>query len=503
MSERSFDLTREGWIRCSRPDGSGADELSLRDALVHAHDLGGIADSSPLVRVALLRLLLAVLYRVCEAPASLEQWRQVYQAARFDPALIDAYLDRWRDRFDLFHPTRPFFQVVDATAATGPVTRLRHELASGNNTTLFDHTTDANPPAFTAAEAGRSLVTTQAFALGGGKSEPFYLCDAPLARGFTVMAEGRTLFETLSLNLLPRTADAPLPDGGNDRPAWEYDGPRNADHAGTVPLGYLDYLTWQPRAVRLAPGPDGTTTACAFHQHLRLPDGFHQDPFVVYRQDKNRGWVPRRLHAGRPLWRDSEAILSDSLGRTASILSWLRDLTAVQGHRAHRLSLVGIGSPGQAKIDFWLSETLPVADLYLTDPDLRALLGQALALTEQAARELRNAVRTLAKELGIRADAVDAFVRAQRTEQRFWPRLEQPFHLLLARLADAWEGGDPERASEPLAGWRDAVIGTALTALEEITRAYGTTARELRAAALARRHARFLHVLSAKERAAA
>jgi CRISPR system Cascade subunit CasA len=411
-----------------------------------------------------------------------------------DPPSVDGYLDRWRSRFDLFDPVYPFFQVVEELEPKAPVSRLRHELASGNNTTLFDHTSDGQPPAFTAAEAARSLVATQAFALGGGVSKPFNLCDAPLTRGFTVMARGTSLFETLLLNLLPYSAESPVPTSA-DMPTWERDSPAIPDKNGTAPRGYLDYLTWQSRAVRLAPRPDGTVTHCSIHQHLRLPNGFHSDPFVVYRQDDKRGWLPRRLQAERSLWRDSEAILTDNLARSASVLDWLRQLTAMHSRRSHRLTLVGIGSPGQAKIEFWRSETLPLPDRYLSDTDLRTLLKGALATAEEVARELRSAVRSLAHELGVGGDANAGFLRAQRTDERYWPRLEPPFHLLLGPLATAWDSGDPDEATGPLDAWRETVVATALTALEEITSAYDTTARELRAAALARRHGRFIRAL--------
>ena len=46
---------------------------------------------------------------------------------------------------------------------------LVHEWASGNNTTLADiHR--RRPPGLSAAQAARALITTQAFAIGGGVS---------------------------------------------------------------------------------------------------------------------------------------------------------------------------------------------------------------------------------------------------------------------------------------------------------------------------------------------
>ena len=59
----SFDLLKRAWVPCIRADGT-LDELSLRDALVRAHELRALHGESPLVVAALYRLLLAVLHRV-------------------------------------------------------------------------------------------------------------------------------------------------------------------------------------------------------------------------------------------------------------------------------------------------------------------------------------------------------------------------------------------------------------------------------------------------------
>ena len=48
-----------------------------------------------------------------------------------------------------------------------PIANLIHELVTGDNATLFDHTNEDNPPAISPPEAARSLVAFQAFAIGG------------------------------------------------------------------------------------------------------------------------------------------------------------------------------------------------------------------------------------------------------------------------------------------------------------------------------------------------
>jgi hypothetical protein len=73
-------------------------------------------------------------------------------------------------------------QLAGMDGAERTVAVLVHEWASGNNTTLADHHLDADPPSLTAAEAARALVTTQAFAVGGGVSKPFNFVSAAVTR---------------------------------------------------------------------------------------------------------------------------------------------------------------------------------------------------------------------------------------------------------------------------------------------------------------------------------
>lgn len=84
---------------------------------------------------------------------------------------IRDYLNRFRDRFFLFHPEAPFLQVADLPEENPlPWSKLLPELASGNNPTLFDHTTEENLPKATYAQAARALLVHQAFAPGGSSA---------------------------------------------------------------------------------------------------------------------------------------------------------------------------------------------------------------------------------------------------------------------------------------------------------------------------------------------
>ena len=169
MPRFSFNLVDEPWIRClvqpRAPSGqrsAGAIEhLGLRETLVRAHELLGIAGDAPPVTAALYRLLLAVLHRCSgrsgsSGPEDVEQWEMLWQRGQFDSARVNAYLDHWRRRFDLFDDSQPFYQTAAREVSKEKATSIAKLLfQSDNNATLFDHSFVANPPPMSPARAAR------------------------------------------------------------------------------------------------------------------------------------------------------------------------------------------------------------------------------------------------------------------------------------------------------------------------------------------------------------
>src|SRR5688500_11864567 len=69
----SFSLVDEPWIPCLTVRGGPAEMLGLGAVLTRPREIREIADDSPLVTVALHRLLLAILHRNF-GPASTPDW---------------------------------------------------------------------------------------------------------------------------------------------------------------------------------------------------------------------------------------------------------------------------------------------------------------------------------------------------------------------------------------------------------------------------------------------
>ena len=169
MTQPTFNLLDEPWIGAVDANGT-LKEYSLRELLAQAPHLRALHDDSPLVIAAVLRMLLALLHRVYDGPRNSREWKAIWATKDgFDMARIERYFVQWHSRFDLFDSEHPFYQTIHAAVdkQTKSIASLLPELSTGNNATLFDHTTDANDVVLSAEEAARAVVAAQTFGLAG------------------------------------------------------------------------------------------------------------------------------------------------------------------------------------------------------------------------------------------------------------------------------------------------------------------------------------------------
>ncbi|MCL4466184.1 MAG: type I-E CRISPR-associated protein Cse1/CasA [Chloroflexi bacterium] len=409
-----FNLIDEKWIPCLLPGGR-REEYGIRDALLKAAKISEISDHSPLVTAALHRLLLAILHTVF-GPRSVDEWAALWHRG-WDERRLMSYLDdeRVHERFDLFHPQRPFCQVAGVSSrGASPATRLARELASpANAVLLFDH---GGKDVLTAAEAARCLLAYQSYAPGGSQSresaEFSSAKAAPLVNAALLLVKGSDLRRTLLLNLhwyCPDEAE-PFSGAGADRPAWEAAAPPG--DVVRAPLGYLDLLTWQSRRVRLLPeageGGQAVVSRAIILRGEQFEKGFslhEKETMVAFKKNVKAGpgadpWPAVALQPERALWRDSLSLL-ESVAEQRSrpkMLDWLRYLVA-EGHLAiaDTLPLEVFGCvPDQANVVLWRHERLPVPTSYLSNPALVALLRESLQMAAGAASALVTAQWQLA-----------------------------------------------------------------------------------------------------------
>ena len=479
---KAFNLIEEPWIPVR--SGAAVREVGLREALLEAHHLERIEAASPLVEVALTRLLLAVLHRAYQGPRSAREQAQIFSKGRFDSGVVTTYLDRWRDRFWLFHPTAPFWQVPDLPEDDPlPWTKLRPEFAAGNNPTLFDHTYDDAPPLASFAEAARSLAAHQTFTPGGlirryGVQSGV---GAPLAVSAAFFAIGTNLFHTLTQALVPY-------DESDDHPIWETDpvvlseleGDENKQPRKKVPLfGRTRIYTWLSRGVRLL-NTGGGVRYMAYGPGVHpLTDRFYQDPMLAYaKQDKTGNLVPVRLRADKAFWRDFSALFpEEDAGLSPQTLESARQLQQQTGtRRALRIEVAGQVTD-QAKVMEIRREIYPLPT-HAKERALRIFVPRATQLADARAACLRKGGWQLARLLlSLSRDPDKQDVRALLESfpllPYYWNRLGNAFGAFLEKLDES-----PDEAWDV---WEARVREASEAAWAVTTKTVGTEARQLKA----------------------
>jgi CRISPR system Cascade subunit CasA len=491
--EPRFDLVHDPWIPVVT--GGQVCQVSLRDCLVHAHEIDALAAAAPLEFVAVLRQVLLPVYLDAAfaepgipLPPDKGAWQQHWQAGRLDAHRIDSYLTRFADRFQLFG-NRPFAQAAGLRTArneTKPVSVLIASAASGNNVPLFSARTEADPPELAPDQATRALLTAQCWDTAGIKTgadgDPQVKAGkttgnmtGPLGSLGVVVPLGRNLAETLLLHIRfqPQTFRR------DDRPQWRAD-PQDETYPGrpswyTRPaFGLLDLLTWQARRIRLIPEVTGAGRVVVRRTVLaagdRLTDIPQVEPHTAWKYSaKSKHQMPVRHVAGRAAWRGLEPLLAvgdkpdavtstDRLRQIGNLRVWgyLPDDLPLQ------ILTVGVeyGTQSAGVEDVIADQIpLPIAALDPSGP-VRGLLDRVIAQAE----DLRNAANRFGDDLRQAAGGGKlAWNRGQRVGDMLVHQFTPVVRQMLAQLQAA-----PGRVSAAESEWRDKARRLAINAAEPL-----------------------------------
>lgn len=477
-----FDLTVEPWIPVMHR--RRVREVSLAELFSTPWEFDGLAVAFPQERIALIRMLVAIMQSAVDVPADnalKERWLA-------EPATclgaVRRYLDKWRGRFDLFDAEQPFMQqpVDKDMAGETTVAALGIDWASGNNVTLFDHNVDSRPPAVAPAKATRLLLTTLLCQPGGGVSKPFNRTDSPGTKPVMATAIGRDLWLTLVANC-PEVEPRDL----KGRPAWErYPGDDRPDKDGTTPAGWLDLATWRSRAIQLYPDKSGQVRRLRMHQHLKLAEGAPRDPFVPVVRKEGEDPKPLRLRVATRVWQQADAVYHGLVqpGRPTVIreAAWLFD-----GLGLSLLTFVAGLGVRQAKISDSRGANLPVSHALLESDKRRELVGDAISAANDGSRAVFAAARAYCEcvedDKLIKSGGAPAL--AGRLQEPYWADLEPDFATFAAHVASAPE--DPSADHPIWHRWTDSVREAALRSGDAMGEfGGGGSLRELKGIALAR-----------------
>jgi len=459
-----YDLLTEPWIAVA--DQAGAvEETGLKPLLLRAHELRELRDPIPTAEFGIYRLLIALVLDIYR-PRHEDDLEDLLHEGRFAPEKIEEYFRKWGDRFDLFHPERPFLQSPGAGQPDQPLALLHFAIPSGTNASHFHH---QHEEAFVLAPAAaaRLLTTPAPFMTMGGAGYSPSVNGAP---PWYVLAAGANLFETLVLNAAPSSASEGIPLGA---PSWRRD--------GDVPVGDLKVdslliaLTWQPRRILFEAGEGGRCSLTgrespvlvrrmAFKKGARVESGgghddqaaWVNDPQVAYRRGE-KGWIPLRPQEEKEVWRDTGALTQTKhvgeqgknrapvVLNIASVL--LKDQGALRvqlyGLRTSSLDSKGKETDRKGKVFEWQREELALPIKVLWQSPVHNRLSELIRLSDQVAWTLGKAIERAYPRRGGEGVKRPFGALVAKSRGDYWRILRPKFDELLRLVV-----GDRDAAKE-------------------------------------------------------
>jgi CRISPR system Cascade subunit CasA len=430
----SFNLTQQPWISVVSQTWQQT-EISLIHLFEAGAQFRAIQAENPPTTLALYRFLVALMHHVYQGPEDEADWEDI-QADQGKKVV--AYLKANNHYFDLLAPERPFMQDPTLTLEMGAEIYQAHVLHGNNTSTVFCHEHEWSGTSLGLATAARLVLRLHTFDVMGKKAGSSESAKSiPLMDAANVIVQGENLRETLFLNLMQYNAkDIPSAVNGQDLPAWERD-PQPASER--IPAGYIDYLTFQWRRVRLFTENERAIKV-AFHAGDRLPKDISATIWecgIAYIKNP-KGLFTVRLDLNRSLWRDATAFLqsSDDNACPRLIGGWLAELKA-EGLIEQYLKLQILGlRVDNAKPLSWTSENFSAPVAYIKNKPLWQALVKALKLAEDHQHIFRSFKGSPYHALAEALNHPEAgnFAKSLDGESRYWAMLDQNFPDLLKDL---------------------------------------------------------------------
>jgi CRISPR system Cascade subunit CasA len=499
-------------------------EVGARRVLLDAHLFADLFADLPTQKPALLRqLLLPIVVDALGWPSDTGEWTAWFTSGAFTPAQRDqlnAYLDEHLHLFGLFDPTHPFGQVAGLRTAKGETksaSLLVATAATGNNVPLFASRTEADRLELTPAQALRWLLHTHCWdtaaiktgvvgdpRAAGGKTSGNP--TGPLGQLGVIVPKGRTLFETLMLNI-PCQGHK----NADDRPQWRRratEGPVEKTLSVATPAwdtraarGTLDLWTWQSRRIRLVPEDTDHGTRVAqvivaagdrlasvspdVETHTAWSTGRPGGGAAAARRRSAArkapdGPRPRRHQAGRAGWRGLASLLAvagmtEEGGAffTSSLLVQLADVSSgLPAAFPLQVELSGISYGNQsAVIEDVIHDSIPLPIAALDRDGF--VYGALLGAVEQA-EDLAEAVNRLSADLrrAVGADPIP-WDKGQRPGDVLLHALDPIVRRLLAGLRAV--GDDLGVVHEGLRAWEEKAAGESWAVADHVLSAVPPT----------------------------
>ena len=449
-----MNLTIDPWIPSVMPDGT-KNIVSLRDAFGKAAEIRDLACDPP-QRIALMRLLICITQAGLDGPEDEKDWFECKDRIA-DKALN--YLDKWRDRFELFGDN-PFMQIPRLTVADGnlkPLDELDCRLARGHMSVLFDHEASPEGRDLSHDQLALALLTLLNFSPEGKLGQSIWnritysdsTFAAPCINYAHTFVRAGDLLSTIHFNLLTKkgqvTGVSHLPNGVWGQPVWEKFPHDVNDKTAFKNAGnsYLGRLVPLSRFVSLAETSSRRCIIGPIHKDYRIDHlpAFREPWATVVRRKDRETYL--RLDKAKHMWRELGSLLSlqkTDVGNSGSLsLCNLRDYFNRFPEKSVDLWVGGLKC-SKGKFEDMLEWVFSIDPGLLKEETMKKHTA-GIGLAEEGEGALIKAVKAYFPILKVNAKSTPT----PMARQYFWDELNQQYSILQqtaenssARLGDEW-----------------------------------------------------------------
>lgn len=350
MNEIEFNLIDEPWIRVM-DSNCNISEVSLKDAILNAHNYKSLSGELPTQDIAVMRLMLAVLHTVFsradengnECPLedneeeAVDRWKALWKKGRFSEKAIDDYFEKWHERFWLFHPERPFGQVAGLTIGTDyDAPKLNGEISESSNKVRFFSMYSGNEKSsLTYPQAARWLLYLNAYddtsskPTKEGKAKAGGSLPSPgvgwLGKLGLIYITGNNLFETLMLNLILVNENKVQE---NQNPLWEQEKVSDAERTEiALPYDLAALYTLQSRRILLIRKDNKVVSYKLLGGDFFEKENAFFEPMTVWSSPKkdNDIFTPKRHDSSKQMWREFSVLFEEKGNKQAGVVRWFKN----------------------------------------------------------------------------------------------------------------------------------------------------------------------------------
>lgn len=347
--DKEFNLLDEAWIRVL-DNQNMAREVSLITFFENAHCFRQLAGETVTQDVAIFRVLLAIVETVFYRYDSegeqinildyadpeeevLERWKSYRKQERFNGNVFRKYLEQYRERFYLFHPETPFWQVkeISKEATKYGIINLYGNIKESNNASTRHHfhvRDGKSADNLSYAEATRWLIYNNAYSVNvktrvDGENRATGV--GRLGQLGLVMAEEENLFRMLLINLCALDGNGMV--WGKPNPIWEQEIRIKPGREIVPPDNLPEIYTIQSRRLQLI-RKDGKIIGFSSigGDYYSTENDLREPMTLLQKREKEKVIIPKRHKKEVMSWREIPSILAESQEIIPGLVIWLKRL---------------------------------------------------------------------------------------------------------------------------------------------------------------------------------